>query len=74
MHKKRQTIPTHKMSDALTDKVMVWLVSSIKTCTIEKTKQTLIKTLLFIEKERVNHADKDNEQHKLDKLMAKYGD
>lgn len=62
------------MSDELTDKVMVWLVSSIKTCTIEKTKQTLIKTLLFIEKERVNHADKDNDQNKLDNLMAKYGD
>ena len=73
MNKQRQTIPTHKMSDALTDKVMTWLVSTIKTCKIENTKETLIKTLLFIEKERVNHMDKDNEQNKLDNLMDKYG-
>lgn len=74
MHKQKQTITKHKITDKLVDKAMVWLVSAIKTCTIENTKQTLIKTLLFIEKERVNHPDLKDEQRKLDNLMAKYSD
>ncbi|MGL1921610.1 MAG: hypothetical protein OCD03_11360 [Hyphomicrobiales bacterium] len=74
MHKQKQTITKHKITDELVDKAMVWLVSAIKTCAIENTMQTLIKTLLFIEKERVNHPDLKDEQRKLDNLMAKYSD